>query len=179
MGDWFEKLSKNFDMKYLIAIPLVTIPTFLFTKLMSILLLFAATFAVSYFGQRTKLKKFGLELATFTTIITGVSFGAIPGIIAGISTILFHDLLTGRISLYLIVVVPTFGLIGAIAGAYSHADILLLGLGLTIFSHLVFIVFQTIIHKFPARYLPYFFLNIVFNVLLFYNFAPFVLKSLI
>ncbi|MCD6575617.1 MAG: hypothetical protein J7K73_00465 [Nanoarchaeota archaeon] len=176
--DWFEKLSKKFDARYLIAIPLITIPTLLFTKLMVVLLLFAATFAVSYFGQKTKLKKFGLELATFTTIITGVSFGAIPGIIAGVLTILFHDLLTGRISLYLVVVVPTFGLIGAIASVYPHTNLLVLGVGLTIFSHLIFITFQTLLHRFPARYMPYFALNVIFNALLFYNIAPTIIKIL-
>lgn len=170
--DWFEKLSKKFDAKYLIAIPIITIPTLLFTKVMIVLLLFAVTFTVSYFGQKTKLKKSGLELATFTTIITGVSFGAIPGVLTGILTILFHDLLTGRISLYLIVVVPTFGLIGAIASAYPHTNLFILGAGLTIFSHLVFITFQTLLHKFPTRYMPYFVLNVIFNALLFYNIAP-------
>ncbi len=177
MGDdWFEKLSKEFNPKHLVVIPLVTIPTLMFTKTMIILLLFTATFAASYFGRKTKLKKFGLELATFTTIITGMTFGVIPGLLAGVLTILFHDLITGRINLYLAVVVPTFGVIGAVAGMYPHANIFVLGVGLTIFSHLIFIIFQTLLYRFPARYLPYFALNVVFNALLFYNIAPTVLK---
>ena len=174
--DWFYKLSKKFDFRYFIIIPLVTIPTFVFTKLMIVISLFAITVAVSYLGQKTQLKKFGLELATFTTILTGVSFGAIPGATAGVLLIIIHDLLTKRISTYLVAVLPTFGLLGALASIYSTANLFILGVGLTIFSHTVFIAFQTLLHRFPARYIPYFVLNVIFNALLFYNIAPTILK---
>ena len=82
-GDWFEELSKKFEYKHLLVIPLFTIPTLLFTKVTIIALLFIITLGISYIGQKTRIKKFGLELATFTTIMMGVSFGAVPGAITG------------------------------------------------------------------------------------------------
>ncbi len=174
--DWAQKIK--FNPKLLAIIPIIAIPTFIFKSFMIIISLIALTIAVSYFGQKTKLKKFGLELATFTTIITGISFGALPGALIGMILIAIHNILTRRINPYWIIVMPTFGLIGALASLYSGINIFLLGLGLTIFSHFAFIMFQTVLHRFPAKYLPYFALNVLFNAFLFYRFAPLVIGVL-
>lgn len=169
---------KEFDKRLLIAIPIVTVPAFLFTNIMIFVGLIALTIAVSYFAAKTKLKKLGLELVTFTTVIAGISYGIVPGIITGVVLVLIHDIVTHRVSTYLLWVVPVFGLMGAFASIFASTNIVMLGIGLAIFSHITFIICQTLTGRFPLTYIPYLVLNVAINFLLFSNFANSVISIL-
>ena len=162
----------KFDYRFLAAIPIVTIPAIFMRSIFIAAVMIIATIMVSYFSKRTRLKKFGLELVTFTTVLIGVMFGALPGAIVGAVLILLHDVITGRIASYLLIVVPFFGVIGAIAGTFASVDIITLGVGLALLSHLVFIFSRTIAGRFPISYIPYFAFNMLFNFFLFSNVAP-------
>jgi hypothetical protein len=157
-------------------IPFVTVPIVFAKSLFIFLLLCAATVAVSYFSQKTQLKRAGLELVTFTTVVAGVMYGIIPGAIVGIVLVVIHDLLSHRIAGYLLIVVPLFGAIGALASVFAGADIVLLGMGLTIFSHIIFVLWQSMTHRFPVTYMPYLAANVLLNFFLFKNFAPTILS---
>lgn len=170
--DWFSFLHRKFNPKYLLAIPIIAVPMMFYSKLAISVLLAVLTLVLSYAVQRTHIKRFGIEMVTLTTVVIGVSFGALPGAISGIIMIMLHDVITHKIQPFWIVVVPMFGVIGAIAGFYAYANILLLGIGLTLLSHFVFVMFQTITNHFPAKYLPYAVANICFNACLFYAVAP-------
>jgi hypothetical protein len=162
----------KFDYRFLSIIPIFAVPAVLLKSVFITVLLITATIALSYFGSRTHLKKIGLELVTFTTIMIGVMYGLVPGAIIGAVLILIHDFLSGRIAPYLIIVVPCFGMLGALASIFSGADIVMLGVGLTILSHIVFVAWQTFTYRFPVNYLPYFVLNVIMNFFLFSNLAP-------
>jgi hypothetical protein len=174
--DWLLEFAKKFNPKFLLAIPIFTIPFMFYKTLMLIVLLIVATIFVSYLGSRTVLKKLGVELVTFTTVVTGVLFGMLPGIISGVVLIIIHDIITNRIHNYWVVVVPLFGVVGALAGLYPNINIILLGVGLTLFSHITFMVFQTVTRHFPVRYVPYFVLNVFLNAALFYSIAPLIVS---
>lgn len=168
----------KFDKRFLIAIPIVTVPAFLFTSIMVFVGLIALTLVVSYIAAKTQLKKLGLELVTFTTVIAGVSYGIVPGIITGAVLILAHDIITKRISTYLLWVVPVFGLMGAIASIFAGTDLVILGVGLAVFAHMVFLTGQTLTSKFPLTYIPYFAVNVLLNFFLFSNFAGHIISAL-
>jgi hypothetical protein len=168
----------KFDKRFLMVIPIVTVPAFLFTSVMIFVGLIALTLVVSYIAAKTQLKKLGLELVTFTTVIAGVSYGIVPGMITGAVLILTHDIITHRVSTYLLWVVPVFGLMGAIASVFASADIVMLGVGLAMLAHIVFLTGQTLTSKFPVTYVPYFAVNVVLNFFLFSNFAGHIISAL-
>ncbi len=172
--DWFEKV--RLDSKFFVFMILITLPLFFFKSFGIIFLLIVSTIAVSYLAQKMKLKKFGVELVTFTTVVTGVSFGALPGAVVGVLLMIIHHIITKRIGFYWVIVMPVFGLIGALAGIYPHANLFVLGIGLTLFSHLVYIIFQKIMFKSSGKYLFYLALNLLFNAVLFHNFAKIVVN---
>jgi hypothetical protein len=161
----------KFDYRFLGLIPIVTVPAMIATDIFIFISLFLGTIALSYFCSRTGIK-IGIELVTFTTVVTGVMFGMVPGAFTGMILVLIHDLMMGRIAPYLIIVIPTFGAVGALASTFSNVNIFILGIGLTLFSHVLFIVWQTVTSKFPIRYLPHFVVNVVINFFLFSNIAP-------
>lgn len=162
----------KFDYRYMALIPIVTVPAFFEKSVLMIVGLIALTILFSWFASKTKLKNFGLELVTFTTIITGVMFGVLPGAVIGAALMLVHSLICGRIASYLIFLIPLFGVVGAAASLFSWVNIVVLGVGLTVFSHIAFICWQKFSGKIAFRYIPYLALNGLFNFFLFSNIAP-------
>ena len=176
-SDWIDRIKLN--PKVFVFIPIVVIFAFFFRQFSAALILIILTIAVSYLAQKMKLKKFGIELVTFTTVVTGVSFGALPGAIVGISLMAIHHIITRRVGLYWIIVMPVFGAIGALASMFSNTNLLVLGVGLTLFSHVMYIAFQKAVFKSSAKYMFYVILNVLFNGFLFYRAAPYFVKTII
>jgi hypothetical protein len=140
--------------------------------------LIALTIAVSLLAEKTSFKKFGLEFVTFTTVIAGFTYGAAFGFITGILLVIIHEMTTHRISGFLFYVVPVFGIVGALASIFSNVNILFLGMGLTLFSHAIFILGRTLTSRFPVAYIPYFLINVAINFVLFSTFANPMLSTL-
>ena len=163
-------MKKN--IKYLGAIPIVTLPLIAIKEYLLILFLIAATLCVSYLCSKSPIRKLGLELVTFTTVLAGILHGFVAGALVGALLILAHNMINHRFATYLIFVVPFFGVMGGLASLFASSNILILGTGLTIFSHLAFVSWRTLTARFPVRYLPYSALNIFFNFFLFKNIAP-------
>jgi len=160
-------------MKKLFVIPLIVIPLFILREILLLVLLSIAAIAFSYFCKKYKLKRFGMELITFTTVIGGFLFGAIPGMITGIVLAMIHNIMMRRINFYWMAIIPAFGITGALAGTFTNVNIVVLGLCLTMIPHIAYIMYRTFTKRFPLTYMPYLFLNLAFNFFLFKNFSGF------
>lgn len=163
------------------AIAFVLSIAVLFHDSLAAVLLVAATLALSFISQVTRLKRFGLELVTFTVVLLGVSYGPMAGLLAGLSLEFVHVILIRRaFQINNLWAITGFGLAGFIAGHLTAIDMVLLGIGLTLFLHSLHIVMTTLVSGRPgARYsLLYLFPNIILNVLLFMNFSAPALRLL-
>lgn len=119
---------------------------------------------------------YGIELATFTTVMAGAVFGPSWGAAAGILAIIFHVIFGEYMSVYVFWLVPSYAAAGFMAGSLNM-PITQLGMTILIGLHTVFLSFLLMFdsEELPA-YLLYGTLNVAVNVGLFYSVAPALLR---
>jgi len=166
--------------KYILVLLIALIILLIFRSIASALLLLSATIALSFIASKLKLKYAGVELVTFTVVLLGIAYGPITGIIAGILLETIHLLLSKRgFKIYNVWVIPCFGFVGFLAGNFATVNILMLGVGLTLFLHAVhFLLGFFVLKTQKVRYAIYAISNIILNVLLFANLGAVVLHML-
>ena len=136
------------------------------------------------FGKRqfaflTRFMPLGIEFILFPTVIASVVWGSGFGIFVGLSSALVSYVIKAYISIFSIVIIPMYGLVGILAAMFSNVNILLLGITLTIIYN--FFVSSMLMVMFGAKpYKCWFFgiTNLVFNMLLFSQFGQMLINTL-
>ena len=155
---------------FLIAISLLIL-AFVLQKFFIIAILAVGSVAISFFiGTFQMAKSIGIELVTFTAVLTGFVFGPVMGAIIALVLIILH-LIIGQFSAgpYILWVIPAYVTMGFLSGTLT-GDISfdLLGIYLTLAINLFNLILTVI--TFPqnlGNYLPFSVTNILFNFLLF------------
>jgi hypothetical protein len=118
------------------------------------------------------LRMFGIELATFSTVIIAKTFGTTAGALAGLFLVLTIMVIGQQVGPYMLWVVPTYAVVGFLAG-FLQLPITQLGIYLTIGMHVVFFGCTAIFTpKAISNIVTYGAGNILLNVALFTAVAP-------
>ncbi len=170
------KRHKNI-WKYLIIVVGLLALMLVFKNVVILSLLLILTAVVAFLVGYWRVSGYGIELSTFVTVLTGYGLGASYGIAMGIFSMLLHMVLSRNIGLYMVWVIPTYGLIGLLSGVFSGIPIAQVGIILTIAAH-IFFLFCTVFFFLGniGKYLVYVMTNIIFNVILFSKVAPLLLS---
>ncbi len=130
---------RRFLDKYWIALLfsiLFTIVIASITKYFILAYLLIIHIASCIFLKKLKQYHIGLELITFITVLSGVAYGPKIGAFVGASAMISDYIFSGRLSYFSIVTVPTYALIGVVAGMLSGTGIVALGVGMVLFYNL-------------------------------------------
>lgn len=148
-----------------------------------VLVLVAATTVVAFFVGEFQLKKFGIELVTFTAVIAGFVLGPSAGLAIGTLLMTVHLVLARSLGPYLFYCVPTMAMIGllagyAAAGGWFGADFVLTGIMLSLLYNAVTAGLGTVLFADFFDEMLWSGTNFALNVLLFSKVAPFALAML-
>lgn len=170
--DFIKKrnLTKYFVMAFIgIALVLVLNRFFIIATLM------ATSLAISFLiGTYQASKSFGIELVTFTAILTGFAFDPTMGAVVGFILIVTH-LIIGQFAagFYVLWVIPLYTALGFLAGTLGGFDFVTLGVAMTLGINIISIFITAFIFmQNLANYLPYSITNIIFNLILFTQLGP-------
>jgi hypothetical protein len=136
-------------------------------------ILMALSFSMSYIVNKFKLRQIGIELVTFTSIIAGMRFGPLAGLIVALTLITYHLVAGGFLAAYILWVIPSQCIAGAIAGFFPDSNISQIGLYLTLGINANNVFFTGITSPtYLPKYMIFVITNILFNVFLFSVIAP-------
>ncbi|MAG07978.1 hypothetical protein CMO89_00750 [Candidatus Woesearchaeota archaeon] len=163
----------NKDLKkYLIISGIALLFLLLFKKIIVISLLVISSFVISYIINAFGLKAIGLELVTLSAVITGKIYGPLMGFIIALVLITFHLIMSGYLDIYILWIIPSYALVGILAGLFSGFSITQLGIALTILLNFIYLFFTLM---FAAgnltKLLPYSLSNVIINIILFSTIA--------
>lgn len=133
------------------------------------------TWLTSLLASRFELTIWGVETATFATVVTGYLFGPETGLIAAFAYISVQ-LFTGRTpGVYIIWVLPGYLVAGWISGIISSLSIFELGLAISLALQSSFTVISFLVEsQNSGKYVFYASLNVIFNSLIFSLLGPLV-----
>lgn len=136
-------------------------------------ILLIATALTSWGVRQAGIKRVGIELATFSTVIIGFTYGAATGAGIGLLLIMLQIVAGQYTQGYIIWVIPSYAVAGFLAGTFSSVGIFTLGASLLIGMQIIFATFSAILPMGNiSKYLPYGITNIVFNLFMFKFIAP-------
>lgn len=165
--------------KYVAIASVLLLLMFVFKQVVILALLFIVTVLVSILVRIYGLRGYGIEFATLLTVLTGYTLGASWGAAIGAISIFIHMLISGNIGIYMLWVMPSYIIGGIAAAAFSGSAIAPLGIGITIFLLAVFLLFTVFLNVSNlGRFFIYVIGNVILNVLLFTNVAPFILRAI-
>jgi len=107
-------------------------------KFVFVLIIFAELVLAFLLGE-WQLRKIGVELITFVTVLVGFAYGPAAGLVMGGILITLHFILARNIGAHLVYCIPAMALVGFAAG-YGHAlqlGIALLGVSLSALYNVV------------------------------------------
>lgn len=140
-----KKLKRDL-IKYLAIIFVLILLFLVFTKLTAIIILMAASIAVSLFMAVVPLRWLGLEFVTFASILSAViSKSPLIGAVVAFILISFHMFITRSLNIYILWVVPTYCVAAFIAGFFPATNIVALGIFMTLAINIVQFLFSLII----------------------------------
>jgi len=147
-------------------------------------LLIVAELVVAFFVGELDLKKIGLELVTFITVLAGVVYGPLAGAVMGIVLLMLHFVLTRNLGPYVAYCIPAMGVIGLIAGYASSFGAV--GTDIAVFGVMLSLLYNLITGGLGSLMLNDFFEELVWsgsnfalNFVLFSAFAPVILSVLL
>lgn len=148
-----------------------------------ILLMVAAAVVLAFFVGEFELKKFGVELVTFITVLTGFLYGPMVGLIIGTFLLIIHFILARSLGPYVIYCVPTMAVIGLLAGyagtgGWFGGDVALVGIILSLIYNLITGGLGTIMFGDFFDELLWSGTNFALNFILFLKIAPMILTVL-
>ena len=158
---------KKIDPRHIILAILLLLLIILLKGAIIIPMLIIASLLVSFLINNFPIRNVGIELATFIGIIVGRIYGPLWGFISAGSLVFVHIIAGGFFGIYVFWVVPTYAVAGALGGIIQ-ADIVSLGIGLSIFINVIEGIFTLIFTPpFLSKHIPYAVTNVVFNMILF------------
>jgi len=148
-----------------------------------IVLLVVIAIAVAIIVGKFDMNKIGIELVTFTTVLSGFLFGPFVGASVGAVLLTLHFFISSSLGTYIIYAVPTMAIIGLMSGypAMSIAfggSIVKIGIVLSFVYNLITASLGTFFLNDPIEEMIWSGSNFIFNVLLFLRFAPIILSIL-
>ena len=160
--------------RYAIIGVLLLLLLVIFQKFFVVIFLIAINIFISFYIGKYQVKNIGIELVTFTTILTGVVFGPATGAMVGLALIISH-LIIGHFAFgaYILWLIPSYIVLGFLSGAVTGFDFFALGIYLTLGMNAFNLILTALI--FPqnlGNYLPYSITNIMFNFIMFSFFGP-------
>jgi hypothetical protein len=168
------RISRKVGLRGALALAIILAAAMLVTKLFVMAALVVMAFILTMLVRTFHLRMLGLELATFLTILSGYLYGPEAGMIVGLVSILFH-LIGGGYSfgLFYFCIVPTYVLIGLLAGMWSSQPITSLGIYLVLLLNGINLGFTLLFTPGGlVRHVPFALTDILFNVMLFTLVAP-------
>ncbi len=183
--DILQEASKNKKKTAIIVIAvlgLIAIASGAFGEFIMVLLILAEI-VVSFFVGEFGLKKFGIELATFVTVITGFVYGPWTGASMGVLMMIIHFVLSMSLGPYVVYCTPIMGLIGYAAGyvglnTWLGGNITMLGILLSISYNLITGSIGTFLFNDFFEELTWSGSNVMINCILFSRFAPLILTAM-
>lgn len=174
----FRKDRKAIVVVMLIGLGLLSFVTNMLSQFVFMSLIIAEI-VLAFFVGIFELKKIGIELVTFTTVLAGVVYGPVVGLMMGLFMVTVHFILTKSLGPYILYCVPMMGVIGFLAGSGLFAgDVVMLGIILSLFYNLVTGGLGTIILRDFFAELLWSGSNFVLNYILFLKVAPIILLML-
>jgi len=146
-----------------------------------VVLLMVAAIAVAIIVGKFDMNKIGIELVTFTTVISGFLFGPFVGAAVGAVLMTLHFFISGSLGIYIVYAVPTMAIIGLISGYPAMAtafggSIVRIGIVLSFVYNLITASLGTFFLNDPIEEMVWSGSNFIFNVLVFLKFAPIILS---
>ena len=169
-----EVLRRKVGLRGAVMIAVLLAAAMMVTKLFVMAALVVLAFTLTMIVRTFHLRILGIELVTFLTILAGYLYGPETGMVVGIVSILFH-LIGGGYSfgLYYLCILPTYVLIGLLAGVWSAQPITSLGIDLVLLVNGINFLFTLLVTPGGlARHVPFVITDVLFNVMLFTLFAP-------
>jgi len=132
---------------------------------------------VSLLTNRFELGRFGIELATFSSITMATVFPPRIAAFLGFTYIVLQIFTGSTPGLYLVWVIPTYTVASYVIAGMQVSNIAQIGIYVTLISQSIFatMTFLTSRSRLP-KYLQYATFNLAFNILLFQSFAQPLLK---
>ncbi len=148
-----------------------------------IMVLVMIEIAMAFFIGEFELRKFGFELVTLVAVLTGYLFGPGVGGIMGLALLSLHFILTRSFGAYVFYCVPAMGAVGFLAGSsvftgWLGGDIALIGIMLSLLYNLVTGGLGSFLFRDTFDEMLWSGTNLLFNLILFYRFAPIVLSMI-
>ncbi len=173
----YKDLLRNRRLVLIAAIVLLL--ALLFKRIVAVAALVMASFGVSYVVNNLKIRQLGLELVTLTAVISGHLYGPTIGFIVALVLIVYHMLIGGFIGMYLLWVIPSYCMVGIVAGLFPGAEITTLGTILTISLNAVYLGFTAMFTPGAiGNFLMYSATNVMFNIFLFSTVAKLLIQVL-
>ncbi len=130
-----------------------------------------STFYHNYFRS-----PINFELAKLFTVTAAVAYGAVAGVIVGALSVIISRALSGRFDQDTVTSLAAMAIIAVLANAFRTANIAVLGIALVFVYYLLILPFIFLFGENRMREAVYIGTNIAFNVILFINVAPFLIK---
>ncbi len=167
--------SKVFRHKVLAAIVFVLLVALILlyarqiaSAISVILLLLLASFSTVH-KRKMGMPLGGIELVTFGTVLVAVAFNPVVGILFGMVSSLASSIISQDIGPLTWIYVFSSGLVGLLAGYFSHLNIVFLGIAATVMLLLINQVVYLFIGDADIKTMTVFYIatNLIFNIILF------------
>ena len=174
----FQEGRGRYKKQALIALAFLTLLMF-FGSAIKPLLIFAFLILVASFStfyHNFFRSPVNFELVKLATITSSVAYGALAGILVGVSSDLLGRALSGRFDQDTITSLGAMIAIAVLASMFRTANIAILGILLVVAYYLMILPFLFLFGKDLARASVYIGSNLLFNAILFINVAPLLLN---
>lgn len=151
-----------------VIIAIFSVLLWIHTEYMAIAFLILITVVVAWLVKILGLKWAGIETATFATVVTAAVTDTLTGAVAGFILITSQMAARQQFGVYILWVIPSYVIAGALTGYFQPSNIFQFGMGITVALHAVFMVLTGM--KTPAalsNYVPYATINVGLNLVLF------------
>jgi len=145
-------------------------------------LLIAAELVLAFFLGEWQLRKVGIELVTFVTVLVGFAYGPSSGLAIGGALLALHFVLARNLGPHLVYCIPSMAAVGFIAGyhaALPFGSVAMMGVALSAMYNLLTGAVGTLMFNDLPDELVWSGTNFLLNYMLFTLVAPTVVAALI
>lgn len=136
--------------------------------------LLVALGSVSMIYNREIKLSVGIELVMLATVLCSVAYGALTGAVVGFVTLLFAELIGGRINEKTVISLVGIIIAGLAANSFGSLGITAAGIITTIIYDAIIIPIYLIVGSSPARTMLFLATHIIWNITIFLRIAPFI-----
>lgn len=172
-----DSLKDKQVLKILLILSAFILLTLVFRKFVIVALLVVAEIFTSITIGIFGFARWGLELATLTTVIAGMVLGPFYGFTLGMIMVFVHLLSVRQFGFYVLWVIPTYGLLGLAAALFSSVPINTFGTYAILVVNGIFLLMTAVFTASNLlKYFKYMGGNILLNLVLFNTIAPLLLR---